>query len=398
MCQSFIYAGLDLILDKNGRWFLIEANDHPIGLAEADRLALSIGRHSLFEAKGFHSLAQALVNKNRGGVICLLMPDCFRFASLSPFGKQVKLVEEVAFDDARIMHTVNEFNSLARAIHSLNAECRIVDLRAFVPRGRDLYLTNGDPVGVLYRRAYRFPPHQVSCPCFNDLRLRTVCPDKLKTDRILRQRLLDWPAFLPSTFPFEADQATRAALQDLIATDRYVIVKPNFGSASTGVSRFSVREVLDNLEDLCQEQRNSYGDVLCQKWIEPSVVRSKQKDYYFDVRVFVLDGQPVSGFARRASAPAHQPLWADSPLSWLTTTGPPIPLAVSNSPKPDIDNVAFLTVEQAESLKDLCVEATLALDKFAVELDYAQTFEDVQDFESLAGSVGQMQYLDLVAI
>src|ERR1700756_2751923 len=77
----FNFAGLDLIMDKHGTWHLIEVNHHPVGILEADAIALTCGSDSVFEGNGFRCLAQTLVTGAAGEAVGLLLPDCYRFST-----------------------------------------------------------------------------------------------------------------------------------------------------------------------------------------------------------------------------------------------------------------------------------------------------------------------------
>lgn len=133
-------------------------------------------------------------------------------------------------------------------------------------------------------------------------------------------------------------------------------------------------------------------DRIFQEWIEPASVRDGKGEYYFDVRVYVIGGKAVAGFARRSAAPKDGPI-RDSPLSWLTTTGPIMPLA--RYARANLRNAIMLTEEQIQELRELSTLATVVLDEESTELAYAETYEKIPGFKALAGITDRLEFITL---
>jgi hypothetical protein len=169
----------------------------------------------------------------------------------------------------------------------------------------------------------------------------------------------------------------------------WVIVKPRHGTASQGVRRERAAHVRATLPDAAIEPD------LVQNWIEPATAGRGGRPYRFDVRVFVIDGAPVAGFARTAAAPAIGRL-ADSPLSWLTTTGPLAPL-VTRSASPDARRLSTVALS-AKVLEDLdrqCRLAVAAIDSAVATISVAEAVPTLRPYQLLAGIEGEMRVIPL---
>lgn len=351
LASSFVFAGIDLVLGQDGEWVVLEANDHPSGLLEADRLSGGTA--------GLVALSSALADRARNGTICLLLPDCFYLQPPSYTWGEVQRIDAHLFDDQRIACTIDEFNALASYLRHNGVPTVIADSTVVMLSAGDVVIGERLRAGALYRRAYRFPLAETSCPCINDIRLRAICPDKGWTASILAGVVKLAGAYDPSSPPNKGKR---------------FIVKPNYGSGSEGVRRVAVEDLPAATDDICQE------------WIEPAKMRANARDYYFDVRVFVIDGEPVSYLVRRAAAPCDGESWLDSPLSWLTTTGPRHSLAG-----------ACLTARQKDALDRASVAAAAALDMAAQRLGFCEAIMMLRDFASLTGVTGTVQPIELAA-
>lgn len=364
----FAFAGIDLVRSRDGRWFVLEVNDHPSGLLEADQRAGT--------TRGVDALAEALITRAGGGTICLLLPECFHIAGDSASASTVARRDTELFDDARIRRTIDEFNALLIRVNECGHRAVIADVAAVSLAGREVVL-HKEHVSALYRRAYQFPLRNTDCAYVNDVRLRAICPDKRRTAAVLRGS----PRVrMPETFH---------TVPDAVTCDRYAaerkkfIVKPNFGSASAHIQRLATRDLPAEI----------IGDeLLWQEWIEPATVVSRGREYYYDVRVYVVDGQVVSRIVRRAAAPCDDTRLQDSALAWLTTTGPWFPLVVASGRG---DEEVALPENVIGELDELCVDITAMLDAAARNLDYTAAAASIRPFSALSGVTGAVQRIEL---
>jgi hypothetical protein len=127
---------------------------------------------------------------------------------------------------------------------------------------------------------------------------------------------------------------------------------------------------------------------LLQEWIEPRRLATSRGAYYFDIRVYVVAGEVVAGFARRAAAPCDGPL-SSSPLAWLTTTGPRLPLRRRGGPSA-IDCVELSEAEISD-LFSLCRRVVACLENTAARANYVEEAASLPSFEALTGIEGKMQ-------
>lgn len=383
--KIFHFAGLDFILDRRGNWVLLEINDHPIGLIEADKLTQQAKGRPIFGGTGLIALANMLANHAGDRAVCLLLPDCFRIRTKTHTAQTVFMNGGDIYDDKRIRLTLDSFNRLADQVRSMGVECLISDVGGLEIRNRSVIVGQHRAVGALFRRASSFPPKEVDCACINDLRLRTLCADKLKAHGILKNSVSH--NNLALTMPLLPVKDTLELLQNC-QEDQFVITKPNWGSASMGVERLTARQLT---EYLYSTRRDAAENRIWQKWIEPTTISNAKGEYYFDVRVYVVAGKPVAGFARRSAAPMNRDE-SDTPLSWLTTTGPWLPLIYSDTRA--LESVD-LSEEQIKELVEISTQATLALDKAAIETDYSKALAGMPSFSTLAGVQGRLQLIYL---
>jgi len=94
----------------------------------------------------------------------------------------------------------------------------------------------------------------------------------------------------------------------------------------------------------------------------------------------------IGGFARRAAAPAAG-VAANSPLGWLTTTGPLLPLRAGGE--------TGLTAKTLDDLDRLAVRAVEILDRHGAGADQAARISAVPDFAFFAGIAGPPEIITL---
>jgi hypothetical protein len=367
-------VGVDLILDSDRCWKVLEVNDHPIGLDVADRLSLELGSKSVFDPDGEYRLARALAEMAGKNAVCLLLPECFRIATGTHRAISVNLEPNLVSDDSRVYWTIDHFNSLSKKVRELGASCWLSDTLAMSEGQESIAFTDGIAIGSLYRRAPfpRLLPN--SCAIVNDLRARSICGNKLQTDKALAC------AGVPRVPVLQGN------LEQMLSDSRHswLIQKPVWGSGSYRVERIARREAIGKLRN----RKWPSSEEMLQFWVEPATVKSKSLEYFFDVRLYVLRGSVVAGFARRAAAP-RSGTTLGSPLSWLTTTGPVLGLGTEPH-----DLGVSLAPELIEPLAKTACQAVMALDNVISHTDYS-TCSSLPPFSKLAGTKGQIRTIQL---
>lgn len=388
LTSALLYAGLDFILDANGHWVLLEVNDHPLGLKIADDFASFVGPTSVVEPVGVRALAQALVMllgcRDKRGPVYLLLPEAYSVETATHMAPAVRLRHVHEFDDGRLAAVLAEFNRIALLVRALGTPCFIADRQAVFQQGGCIKSVNGYEPGVVYRRTYRFPLEPPTCPCVNDLRLRALCPDKLRTQLILEQFCPE--VRMPRGFAISNEnQSIRSMGWD----SEFAIIKPNWGAASNGVERVCVH----NSHSVPSSGEYTSG-YLCQEWVEPSTVLIRGNRYYYDLRVLTVAGELVGCFARRAAAP-REGVAADSPLSWLTTTGPAMPVVLTRKKCRANHEAVCLSRRQIEELKFLSRRVVETIGAAACDLDYCETTHRLHDIATLDGIRGELRQVRL---
>jgi hypothetical protein len=336
--------GIDLILTPEGHWVVLEANSHPQGLLAADELSRQCAQESSLGANALAAVARQLVRAAGGGLIALLLPDWFVIQTdHHSSSSAISLINESdALQDLRVARVIAEFNALLVELRGIGARACIFDIHGLRPVRRGLKSLTDEPVALVFRRAGKFPGTAADTPCVNDLRVHLVCIDKLRFFETaaaggFSDSLPRTTAYVPALETLDLVQCSRTG---------YVITKPRFGCASEEVRRLSASAALVELAE-----GNSRASHVCQEWIQPSAVRAGAEGYYYDIRAYTLNSRIIGGFARRAAAP-YEGVAADSPLAWLTTTGPcwPVCFGDHSGAGPCVE----LTAAQRRSLEEVC--------------------------------------------
>ena len=334
------------------------------------------------------SLVGSIRRSANGSLVVLLLPDCFRIQGPG-VAEVVQLAHAPDYDDVRIDRTIDEFNRLAQGVRATGARCVVTDVTRLAMRNQNVWL-GSEPVSVLYRRSSEFPSGPVDTHCINDIRLRPVCTDKLSCNRLLRERLPHLA--LPHTVPFTFGGATTEFLAAQAAEGRSVVLKPRYGSASRAVDRLPADQALAELDDGTSPRVD--GDFVCQEWVEAGVVRQKGRDYLADVRLFLVEGDPVGALGRRAAAPVNY-AWTGSPLSWMTTTGPTIPVVKRGAG--DGADAFTLTARAVESLAEVGRAVVRTIDEAISEMHFDSAMSSRRSFASLEAISGQVGLIELEA-
>jgi hypothetical protein len=357
-----VVAGVDAVYSPERGWVVLEVNDHPSGLAAADAGGCGAAGHGVVR-----SVALALARRAGEDCVGLLLPEAFRVGMA---GAQNVASADVAWSDTRATNAIADFNALAQELRRLGTPVAITDVDRVRMDGADVVLDGEKRVGALYRRSSSFPPRQPRCACVNDLRVRAICPDKKRTATLLEAAGVPVPR----------------AIRGSADVTPWVIGKPNFGSASAGVVRIQAADPA--LAPLLRRRRRA----VVQEWIEPATTRLRRRRHYFDVRVLVVDGKVVGHVARVAAAPFDEPVFAASPLAWLTTTGRPRPLRAARR-----SGAVSLPQAQLDALDALCVRVVRTLDVAARGLEYAAALRSIPSFGTLAGIRGPLRPIELQA-
>lgn len=381
--------GLDILWSSDGEFKIIEVNDHPVGL-DAGHQLYAPPQQNIFLSDPFLPIARILAGAAGTAPIALLLPESFMLGEKPPVMSRIKLKQQNAFADNRIEFTLSDFNHLAQAIALTGADYRFVDASALKISADELFLITGERIHSLFRRHSAFPPCEINCFCINDIRQRVLCGNKWTTYHVIAAALGN--SSIIQTYSFDRSNETMAFLDRCRSTCSLVVIKPAWGSASAGLSRLTPREAQQYI--FHGKFANGY---ICQPWVEPARVFDKGKEYYYDLRVFVVGGEVVSGFGRRAAA-AVDGVAAGSPLSWLTTTGPWLPICdAAHTPKTDQDAAKInMSQQDLERLKALTVSASLVLSELAVALDFENAIQTIPNFQSLANIGTQFTPLEVI--
>jgi len=379
----FGYAGLDFVLDGKGSWWFLEANDHPVGLAIADRLAAGIDTPA-FGPSGVDALARTLAERADPHVVALLPPDAFRVA---PSCGERRLHGHSSFlsDDGRPDLTLEEFDSLIEALDAQGARWILANADELSVRRGRLFAGKEARVGALYRRHQGISAATYVVPTINDIRLRRICPDKLWTAEVVAAAASS--VRQPDTILLDDAPASDAWFDRRMAGAPWLITKPRQGTASHGLRRERAADTRARAGELTEP-------TLAQDWIEPASVERAAHSYRFDVRVFVIAGRPLAALGRTAAAPTSG-VASDSPLAWLTTTGPLAALARGSSKEASPAGQIALTPSVRDDLDRQSRLVVAALESAASELSIEEAVSSLKPYQELAGISGEMRVIAL---
>ncbi|MFV2103630.1 hypothetical protein [Micromonospora sp. LOL_024] len=293
-------AGVDVVIAPDGVPHLIEINDRPLLLARS-----AIRVDGVAPTRGaVDALAVDLLAAAPRGEVGVVLSEAFAL----PGGAEV-VVDQVSswrpvgadafVDDVRIRGVVEDLDAVTAAVVCAGGRLRVVEAAA----AARLWTAEPDPTGLpVWNRSQidiRWPG-----PVVNHRAATALCIDKLTTRRLCGGIGGDVPAVeavAHSAAPFDGAGP--------------LVLKPRNGSGSRSVHRGHWGELRGIVDAGAGRE-----DYVVEPWIEPATLADGDRDYRFDLRVFVVGGTTVGMLARRAAA-AMSPLVAGSPLSWLTTTG-----------------------------------------------------------------------------
>jgi glutathione synthase/RimK-type ligase-like ATP-grasp enzyme len=357
---SLTYAGVDLLFTSDREWVVIEVNDHPIGITRSHAINTSIERVGPFSGDPTVEIANLM--KSVGGRAIMLLPEYYRITtSVGKGRKRIENIDPTKFDDSRIQMTIEDFNGICATAINQGVEITIADITQIKTLKGEVRDVGGITADTLFRRHSTFPAGCISAFCINDVRQRKICGDKLLTYDALNA------AGVPTipTHPWHANGELLQFLEAASAANEEVILKPRHGSASQSVRRLPAAQALEELNSSIPREIS-----ICQPWIQSATVEFAPWKYYFDVRIYVVDGKAVTGFARRGAAPNTGPT-RSSPLSWLTTTGPTIPIAYADETGGNrIDRAVCFSHDEIDELLSIAEAAVRALDNFALGQDH----------------------------
>jgi hypothetical protein len=330
------------------------------------------------------ALAKVLADGAQGGSVGLFPPDAFRVGRTCARDDLHGHHPRVS-DDQRAGHTIEELRGLIAALDDLGVPWLLGNPSDVAARGDLLVHRTGRRIGAAYRRHQGLVdvgPHTVTV---NDIRLRVLCPDKLATHATLAAAAPH--VRMPPTIALEDTPAARAWIGERVSGDGWMIVKPTHGTASRGVERSRAATLARGA--LVRSEAS-----LVQDWVQPATTRRRGREHRFDVRVFVVGGRPVAGFARTASAPATG-VAIDSPLAWLTTTGPLAPLTSDGESPGDEPDGAKLPADSLDELREISTAVVAALDNAARQLSSEDVRRSMKPYSELAGIAGPMELIGL---
>lgn len=382
----FIYAGLDFILDQQGQWRFLEANDHPVAICHADELERG-GAHSIFSCEGVDYLARELIKISGDAPVCLLLPDCFKLPE-PHFTKEKVVLKDLQDLEGRIKQSLDDFNMLLKAVSRFGHACYISDALGVAVKDCYVHLSNGVKVGALYRRSYDFPKVKTLTACANDLRYRYVCPNKSLTYEIIKSKVPHAnpvPTYSMRDIDSLYDFVLHAEAEGLL-----IIEKPISGAGSRNVKRVSPKSLIDRDGGLTCKQGYIY-----QPWISPSTIQKNGFKYFVDYRVYLVSGKPIAGCARQAAGPTSGPT-SNTAISWLTTTGPLLPIT-SQMKKGSSAIISAIEDKQLFDLFQISKDVCTALEEYVSKLEYASTCETLTSFAKQLDINSEVRFVSLVS-
>lgn len=297
--------GVDLIFDTNTQqWRVLEVNSRVGGFALFDHLARR-ATHGVFEPHACDRVASLLASRSRGGRVGYVLPRSVHDLSMLECPSAADAAA-ARHDDFMIPVTAMDYRALRGSLGPRLKPLLADDFH------RSGMAAIGNDAGVIYSLCSEWPAAVPESLALNSLTLASVCSDKLKTAALLSDALGE-SCVVPTTTGRE-EAASRHG-------GSYVVRKPRFGGGGRDVLRCRRGDLGVDTDDGKNEP------TVWQPWIEPPTARRHGHAYYFDVRVLIACGLPIGGVVRQAAAP-HQGVAAESPLAWLTTTGPVHPCEV----------------------------------------------------------------------
>lgn len=312
--------GIDLLKAYDGQWWILEVNDVPSGLAQADDVCRTVPLQSRLGTNIVDSLARLLLKVGDGLPTLLLRPP--------------KSALEEPKNDKEL-----DYLAIENALRRLGGECIIVSPDCLRPDlGGPLY--SGLRYGAVYRRTHVRPDCSPTGKTINPVAALFACRDKFRTSEYLKDLLVPHvPTWL--TPPENVDCL-------------WIMRKPRFGAGSRGIVRLKPSETSAGDHD-------NWLSVF-QPWIQPESASINGAQRYFDIRLYVLDGAIVGAVARCAVAPVGG-VAANSELEWLTTLGSVSPIHVG----PSVARTSGITIgpDEATLLSNLARQVAERLDEKA---------------------------------
>lgn len=273
------YVGVDILIDRNRqRPVFLEINDHPTGFFGATDLSLHPNISDEF---------LKLIPNIEDNFVCFLLPDFFEINNVSHATKNFEIPTNCGDS---IVTLLEEFKVQAGVLKRNKIDFIFCDIKGISIKNNKC-ICEGKIVKTLIRRANYFPNEYCDVYSINDIRARHLCLDKKATFDILKSI---GGNFLPG-LPYLDLQA--------------IIKKPRYGSSSRDIEKLVYYQKAFE----CLDTDN---DFIFQEWIEPELFEIDNNKYYFDLRLFLLNGKVKQIKIRTSCFQVGQ-----SKYDWLTTTG-----------------------------------------------------------------------------
>ncbi|MFE5502709.1 hypothetical protein ACFQ73_09115 [Amycolatopsis japonica] len=300
-------------MERHGAPRLLEVNDRPLGLSGIQHAGLSPAQRLAHDLR---------THAGERGEVGVVLAEAFALPRPVTVREPVRITAPASGDDARVGAVTADLTAFSSAVTSQGGTVVFVgatDRPPFAP---------GTPV---WNRSTRSIGREFAV--VNSATASVVCVDKT----VLR-----------------GDEVRSRGVGSLH------VLKPRWGSGSRHIHR-------GTLAELDRVRRDHPDEVfLCEPWIDGAVLQDAGKSYRFDLRVFVVGGRAAGTVVRRAAAPAVAP-FDDSPLSWLTTTGPVLnAVAVADRRPSAQDGLARLPGTWLAEAAELAERTTSAAELAAV--------------------------------
>lgn len=362
-------VGIDLIYAADGSWRILEANDSPFGLALADSMNAGV-RDAAFVGRSTPALAAELAFAGGADGVLALLPEGYRY-----------IPDAARENDASSNRERFELTEFLRQFNILGCPFEFRGLDEIEVVGSEVRTpTLGRPGCVYVNLIFkRFPECRIDQLCVNDLRVRQICRDKWVTHKIGASAFNGRHSVKTAVL---ADRHGCSKLLDEVRHDNgYVLLKPRFGSGGMGIIRLRAREF--EFDEPLELYMNSILPLstsshwLLQEWIPSRVTNSSYRQYQFDVRVYLVNGVPLSGLVCSAAAPADA---GDSgPLTWLTTLGKKSPLLLTDSQASTNPSDVAIRTSVRDELVSLVRRFAQAIEGAAATLDYEEVVSEIQN-------------------